>query len=139
MRLDEMENRIVRVFNLSISEKKGRLGGESRALLLHSPLKKVSSLGQTISFQGHLLMNIMSKWLREKRMALSHFEEKITDINPHSLLNRGYSITRKLPEKSVVKSVSGLRVGDALNVLLSKGQLDCRIEKLINGNRRNNA
>ena len=138
MRLDEMENRIVRVFDLSVSEKKGRLGGESRALLLHSPLNKVSSLGQTISFQKYLIMNIMSKWLREKRMALSFFEEKIKDINPQSLLN-SYSITRRMPEKSVVKSVSELRVGDAVNVLLAEGQLDCRVEKLRNGNWRNNA
>ena len=72
-------------------------------------------------------------------MALSFFEEKIKDINPQSLLNRGYSITRRMPEKSVVKSVSELRVGDAVNVLLAEGQLDCRVEKLRNGNWRNNA
>ncbi len=131
MRIDELENRLTRNFNRIITEQRGRVTTESRALLLHSPLKKISQLSQAIAFQRHLITHMMGKGLKENRMALSLLKAKIEDISPHTLLNKGYSITRKLPEKKAITSVSGLKLGDNVNILLAKGELDCRIEKII--------
>ena len=73
---------------------------------------------------------MIRKRVKENRMALSLLEEKVRNTSPHSLLIKGYGIIRKLPEKKTIRSVTGLRMGDRLNILLAKGELDCRIEKI---------
>ena len=103
---------------------------EGRALLLHSPIKILASLEQRIDFQRRALTLMILKRLKENRMALSHFGERLKDLNPTSVMKRGYSITRKLPEKMILKDVSSLKKGDHVNVTLAKGELDCQIEKI---------
>jgi len=43
------------------------------------------------------------------------------------VLGRGYSLTRTATG-AVVRSASDVSVGDRVNVLLSEGALDCRVE-----------
>jgi len=130
MRLDDNHGRLLRLINLSIKERQRNLAAEGRALLLHSPMKILASLGQRIDFQRRTLILVINKRLTENRMALSHLEERLADLNPTSVLKRGYSITRKLPEKVILRDVSGLKRGDHVNVTLAQGELDCQIEKV---------
>lgn len=130
MRLDDNHGRLLRLINLSIKERQRNLAAEGRALLLHSPMKILASLRQRIDFQRRTLILVINKRLTENRMALSHLEERLADLNPTSVLKRGYSITRKLPEKVILRDVSGLKRGDHVNVTLAQGELDCQIEKV---------
>jgi len=57
-------------------------------------------------------------------------EKRIKDLSPLSILKRGYSITRKLPEKWVIRYASSVQKGDQVQVFLAEGELECRIEKL---------
>ena len=130
MRLDELSNRLIKITNMIIEDRKGKVAAEGRALLLYSPSKRVSSFVQNIAFQKQLLAHMILKRIKEKHMSLSLFDQKIKDLGPYSVLNRGYSITRTLPDKKPLRSVSSARTGDSVNILLTDGELDCRIEKV---------
>ena len=130
LRLDELNGRLVRQMDLIIKERKRDLSAEGRALLLHSPIKMFALLRERIEFQGRTLALMISGRLRENRMNLSLLEAKIKDLSPLSVLKRGYSITRKLPEKMILKDVSGVEKGDDVNVILAEGELECRIKKI---------
>ncbi len=130
MRLDELHGWLVKLIDLTIKERQKNMRAEGRALLLHSPIKILASLEQRIDFQRRALTLMILKRLKENRMALSHFGERLKDLNPTSVMKRGYSITRKLPEKMILKDVSSLKKGDHVNVTLAKGELDCQIEKI---------
>jgi exodeoxyribonuclease VII large subunit len=131
--LDEMNNRLIRMMNLKLSEQKGRVSAEGRALLVYSPGKKIPSLVQTMAFRRHILEHMMNKGIMEKYMALDLLEGKIKELGPYSVLNRGYSITRKLPEKTALRSVAGVIAGDSVNIILADGELDCLVEKVSGG------
>jgi len=131
MRLDELNNRLIRLTHMDIRDCRGRLTRESRALLHYSPAKQLDSIARGIAFQRHLISHMTGRRLKEKQMALSLLEERIKDLNPLSVLKRGYSITRKMPEGKVLKDVSGVRGGDSINIILAEGELDCRIEKIV--------
>jgi exodeoxyribonuclease VII large subunit len=73
---------------------------------------------------------MIRKRLKENRMALSHVGGRLKDLNPSSVMERGYSITRKLPEKVILKDVEGLTKGDHVGVTLAKGELVCQVEKI---------
>ena len=61
-------------------------------------------------------------------MRLTLLEKGLEDLNPMAILKRGYSITFHLPEKRVLKEISGVHQGDQVMVLLEKGRLTCRVE-----------
>ena len=58
-------------------------------------------------------------------------KERLKDLSPFSILNRGYSITRKLPEKTVLRDVAGVREGDRVSVSLAEGEMECGVEKIV--------
>jgi len=130
MRLDEIHLRLIRVMDLIIRDKRKGLGAEIRALRLYSPVNRITAIRQNLDFQRATLIRVMQRRLREIQMSRSLLEKRINDLNPLSVLKRGYSITLKLPEKLVLKDVSGVGKGDQVQVLLGEGELACRVEEV---------
>jgi exodeoxyribonuclease VII large subunit len=136
MRMDELLSRALRGMDLVMGTCGHRLSNESRALVLNSPVNRVAALKQRLEFQQISLSRGMFGRLRDTRGALSLFEKRIRDLSPLWVLKRGYSITRRLPEKRVVTDASSVGKGDPIQVLLWKGELDCRIETVRRGPKR---
>jgi exodeoxyribonuclease VII large subunit len=65
-----------------------------------------------------------------KSNAVSLFKEKLEVLSPTSVLKRGYSITRKLPELTVIKDVDNLKTDDRIEVRLSKGRIESKVERI---------
>jgi exodeoxyribonuclease VII large subunit len=130
LRLDELNIRVVRIGELMISSRKILLSAEQRALLSNSPEKKMQSLERTLIFNRHVLEHVVFKVLKERGLGLDLLKEKMKALNPYSILERGYSITMKMPEKKTLRSVSGLEAGGKVRVILHDGELDCRIESI---------
>lgn len=133
LRLDDLNHRLLRLIKQGIRDRKGTLVSENRALVLNSPLDMVSSWRQKIEFLQHSLMFIMNRRTREGRMNTALMRERLRDLNPLSILKRGYSITRTLPDKAILRHASKVDKGAFVNIILAEGELDCRVEKTIFG------
>jgi exodeoxyribonuclease VII large subunit len=133
LRLDDLNHRLLRLIKQGIRDRKGTLVSENRALVLNSPLDMVSSWRQKIEFLQHSLMFIMNRRTREGRMNAALMRERLRDLNPLSILKRGYSITRTLPDKAILRHASKVDKGAFVNIILAEGELDCRVEKTIFG------
>jgi exodeoxyribonuclease VII large subunit len=70
LRLDELNNRLVRTAGQVISEKRAKLASEERSLLSHSPSKTIYSLGQSLIFNRHMLQHVIFRVLQKKSMGL---------------------------------------------------------------------
>jgi exodeoxyribonuclease VII large subunit len=71
--------------------------------------------------------------LKDSGNVLALLREKLKDISPASVLQRGYAIAKKLPEKWVLTSASQVAKGDHVSITLAEGELECTVEKV--GNR----
>jgi exodeoxyribonuclease VII large subunit len=131
LRLDEMESRLSRMMSFMIMDRKRSLAAGERALILHSPLKTIAGLKQEIEFQSRTMAMMVTRKVKDCRMGVSMLQEKLKGMSPLSVLGRGYSITRKLPEKLVLRSSSQVNRGDRVNVKLADGELECLVEKII--------
>lgn len=130
IRLDEIHQRLIKLINLAIRDQEKRLGAETRSLRLHSPVNTMSSIRQRLDFQMGSLFRAVQRRIVEIRMEHSLLEKRVVDLSPLSILKRGYSITRKLPEKSLLKDTSPVQKGDYVQILLAVGELECRVEKV---------
>ena len=54
---------------------------------------------------------------------------RMSALNPLAVLRRGYSITRTLPGHRVVVDSDQVHTGQGVEVILSQGQLRCRVEE----------
>jgi exodeoxyribonuclease VII large subunit len=131
LHLDEIGSRLERMISFMTMDRKRSLGAGERALILYSPLKIVAGLTQRIEFQSRSMAMMVTRKVKDCRMEISMFQEKLKDMNPLSVLGRGYSITRKLPEKRVVRTSSQVNQGDRVNVKLAEGELECLVEKIV--------
>ena len=66
---------------------------------------------------------------------LSQFKERLGyqgsrlgALSPLAVLDRGYSITHKMPDEVIVKTTDSLDVGDLVRVTLAHGKATCRVE-----------
>jgi len=130
LRLDEIHSRLVRMMLLTLRNARKGLNTEARALILHSPANIMTSMRQRLDFQNTSLGRAMNRSLADRNMSLSLLNKRIEDLSPLSILKRGYSITRRLPEKTVVRDTAGVEKGEQVQVLLGEGQLECRVEKV---------
>ena len=54
---------------------------------------------------------------------------RLEALSPLAVLDRGYSITHKLPEEKLVKDAASLDIGDFVRVHFAKGKAICRVER----------
>ena len=109
---------------------KNRLDGERRALIHHSPAIRIASLRQECDSHARALGQAMRTYAGVRRTAHRSLEERLKDLDPLSVLHRGYSITLRLPEKEVVRRASAIAGGDRVQILLGEGKLVCRVEEV---------
>jgi exodeoxyribonuclease VII large subunit len=64
--------------------------------------------------------------LKEENFKL--FLEKIEILSPLGILDRGYSISFKLPDRKIIKNSQVLKKGDLIETKVSKGSFTSRIE-----------
>ena len=131
MRIDEIYSRLVGMMRFIFRYGWKRLNAEERALGLNSPANIMTSVKQRLDFQKQSIARAMDLRLAETHTSLSFIEKRLEDLSPLSILNRGYSITRKLPEKMILTEVSSVGKGDQIQVLLAEGELECSIDRVV--------
>jgi exodeoxyribonuclease VII large subunit len=129
LRLDETSGRLGRAVQLIIREQKGRLASTGRSLLLASPGETARSRRRELEYMKKSLQGAMDRVVSANKGRLSLAEANLKALDPLAILRRGYSVTRTLPEKKVVRRSSEVEPQDRVLVTLAGGELECTVEK----------
>lgn len=128
-RLDDLSGRLVRAEMLCLRENRTRVFTAAVALRRSSPEAAISALRRDLSRDLRDLETAMVRSLAAGRSALSVLEGRLGGLDPHAVLKRGYSITRRLPDGGVVRRSSDVREGGRVRVTLAAGELACLVEE----------
>jgi len=110
-----------------------RLEG-SKLLLLRSVVELKEKKDFIVRYKMYLddlsntLQHNFEMLFREKKTSLQGCIRRLGDLNPESILKRGYSITVRADTKAVVSDAGLVEHGDRLSVKLYRGSLDCTVE-----------
>jgi exodeoxyribonuclease VII large subunit len=104
---------------------------EWRVLLkrLSDPGRKLREHQQRLDEVSLDLVRRFQDRLRRCRDKLARIAGRLEALSPLACLERGYSITHKLPEQRIVKDASTLNVGDRLRITFTAGKALCRVEE----------
>lgn len=128
LRLADTHSQLIKRMQYNLRDLGREVAGHGRALLLHSPMRTVSSMEQQMGFLRFSLGRAMSAQLSRLQGSLNLLENRMADLNPSGILNRGYSITLRLPEKQILRNASEAKEGDRVQVRLAKGALKCTVD-----------
>jgi exodeoxyribonuclease VII large subunit len=129
MRLDDYSIRLVALIRDALARKTEQLAFRRNLLSHVSPLITVKSLQTQIGTLQDVLMTRMSHRLRDSRTRVARHASMLAALNPMSILKRGYSITRTLPERIIVRRAEQVKMNQKLEILLSRSKLTVRVDE----------
>jgi exodeoxyribonuclease VII large subunit len=133
LRLDEIYNRLVRIGRACISEDLRRLEAVNETLMLNSPARTIPMLSQQWAFHNRSLAQAFTLYLDRKKRDIHSMRDRLDSLNPLSILERGYSITRKVPEMIIIKDSAQVKTGDDIKTILARGTIDSLVQKTHEG------
>ena len=89
---------------------------------LSDPGRKLRENQQRVDELSVDLLRRFQERLRQLKDRLAERAGRLGALSPLAVLDRGYSITHKLPEERIVKSSAELQVGDLLRVRFAQGK-----------------
>jgi exodeoxyribonuclease VII large subunit len=99
-------------------------------LLTYNPIKHID---KNREFNKILLSNMVKSikaHIERKKHILNECVTKLSALNPAAVLKRGYSITRTIPDKLVIRDSKDVNINQKLEVIVSKGAIICRVERI---------
>ncbi len=133
LRLDEIYNRLLKIGKICINDNLKYLKAVNETLVLNSPSHNITMLSQELAFHNRSLTQALKGYLDKKRGSIHSIKDRLDSLNPLSILQRGYSITRKLPEMNIVKDSMQVKTGDEINILLARGTIKGLVKKTEKG------
>ncbi len=133
LRLDEIYNRLIKTGRSCIADDLKRLKALNETLMLNSPSHDITMLSQGLAFHNRSLTQVLTLYLDRRKRDIRSIKDRLDSLSPLSILRRGYSITRKLPDMNIVKDSKQVKTGDEVNIFLARGTIDCLVEKTKEG------
>jgi exodeoxyribonuclease VII large subunit len=128
LRLDEQWSRLAQATLRTWRENGERSERLLRLLLTQSPSHEIRSYGEGIAQLNRGLRGGMATLLAAKRKGWEKEVARLEALSPLAILSRGYSITRRLPDNLILRSVDEVEIKGQVAVRLSRGELICRVE-----------
>jgi exodeoxyribonuclease VII large subunit len=96
--------------------------------VFQSPLERIHDHERRVDDWDERLHKTMRSKLHLTRARLEALAGQLESLSPLNVLARGYSLTRTLPGKKVIRSIEQVKVGDAVEVVLADGRLQAMVQ-----------
>lgn len=113
-----------------IQNKKDMVESLENNYFFRRPVDMVKQFSQRVDELTSNLYKSFSHVIRIDKKNLSELESKLFALNPESILQRGYSITYKLPDKKIIRSAGDIKVSDDVLMKFWDGSAEARIKEV---------
>jgi exodeoxyribonuclease VII large subunit len=128
-RRDDLEMRLRLALSVRIREVRAAVEALRQDVMLQSPIRRIQ---KGLTMLPHLrarLQQRMGVALELWRRSFAEVIGAMQALSPLAILGRGYSITRRWPDLTVLRAASDVASGDAVHVRLASGELLCEVRR----------
>lgn len=129
--LDELAMRLLRSIRSQMEQGEVRTGLLASRLNAVIPTHRINRQRELFNGLKRRLLLAVDSRLRIKRQGLGLAIGKLDTLSPLATLHRGYSITRLLPERNVLRDTSQAKTGDKLETRVSNGTVISTVETTV--------
>lgn len=128
--LDNLEIRLQRVIHAQLQQHNHRLQHAQTRLSNGAPALRIQQTQERLHLLQQRMQQGMQQQLRDGRQKLAKAAALLDSVNPLSILQRGYSVTRT-ESGEVIQSANRLSPGDRLLTRLAEGEVTSVVEKTL--------
>jgi len=129
LHLDRITDRLAQALKIIIHESTKKHHNLMTELAQNSPLHRLEGYRAKIELIEYKILQLINKHSRNAVLKFNRAQALLKAVNPAAVLERGYSITRTLPDLRVVMNAEGLITGQKLEIQLAKGKIDAAVIK----------
>jgi exodeoxyribonuclease VII large subunit len=129
LKLDDTNSRFIRIFFNNLSQTRERFTWRIDKFKANGPLPHINKFKESVEVINYNLFKSIRLYIIKKITLLREFTISLDALSPLKILDRGYSITRTIPEKKIIKDPKILKIGQYLEIIVSKGQFISKVER----------
>ncbi len=126
--LDDLTHRMLIGLQRTLRDDRRKWSALSSRLKQNPMRDKIILAKQSHKQLANNLLYLFGNYLEYHKWRYQVMASRLAALNPMAVLERGYSITRKLPQRSIIKSTRQIRINDPVEITLASGTLLGRIE-----------
>jgi exodeoxyribonuclease VII large subunit len=129
LKTDDLLSRLIRTCKATIIQQRERLEWRFDKLNSYNPLSDARKSNNKLYQLNSNLLTYIRICLTNKQFLLRELDARLTALNPNAILDRGYSITRTIPDAVIVRNPQQVEIGQNLEIMLAKGSLICSVKR----------
>ncbi|MFW6135049.1 MAG: exodeoxyribonuclease VII large subunit [Elusimicrobiota bacterium] len=127
--IEILRGKLTRMISHILELKKQKYSNLIDNLKYQSPKNRILQHIQTIDDMNSRLNLNIKHILNMNENILKKYREKIIALNPKAILDRGYSICFKIPERIIIKDAKQVKKDELLEIKLSKGNISASVSE----------
>ncbi len=128
-RVDHLEIRLRQSLRRLLSEARARVIRHQQGLAHLNPIDRLKAVRRRLAELTFHLTQRESDLILQRRRSIQSQMAQLNILSPLNILDRGYSITRKLPSLDVVREADSVALRDRIEITLHRGKLICSVEE----------
>ncbi len=128
LKVDDLTARINRVLFHRILREREHYDFWDDRLHANNPIHLLENIKIKLEQNYNNLYKSFYIYNKSKQIKIRELAAKLLALSPAAILARGYSITRTIPGKTVVKDPETVSLDQDLEVMLASGRLYCRVK-----------
>lgn len=137
LRIDDLTQRLNRMTQNRWLRNRERLQWRSDKLFTRNPYRWIRRLSEKVKDKHRQSILMIGIRINQKRAEWEKLHERLEALNPASILERGFSITRRIPDGSIIKDPNSVRPGQKIETIVAKGKIISRVEEKTNNDSEN--
>ncbi len=127
--LSLLKSKITRAVKRSFEVKTENLNSVSKSLKYQGPENRINQYYQYIDEFNARLNSRIKHQVELYKERLKKDSQRLDSLSPRAVIERGYSICRKIPGKEIIRRLEQIEVGTRIEVIISDGKILSKVEK----------
>ena len=130
LKLDDRTEKLINSMQKVLDTRANILDRYINRMIIAGPQNQIHGLKKEFNWRTTSFSKLIQNYYEQSKSKLKNLQGRLNALDPYSILKRGYSVTRTLPENTIVKDADNIENGQHLEVMLASGSIEVIVERI---------